>query len=149
MDIPEERSPDRYEAPYTLLFVEPAGYLRTPTWRWMQPGFRPTTGDWQLTSVYRSAMPSDLTPDQIEEFLSNNPEWTKEDESITRTYLFSDFNESLGFVVRIGIASEIADHHPDIDIRWNKVTCVLTTHDQGALTSKDLTLAAEFDGFLS
>jgi 4a-hydroxytetrahydrobiopterin dehydratase len=39
----------------------------------------------------------------------------------------------------------VADHHPDIDIRWNKVTCVLSTHSEDALTSKDLALAAIFD----
>jgi 4a-hydroxytetrahydrobiopterin dehydratase len=59
--------------------------------------------------------------------------------------VFGDFNEALGFVVRIGAASEVADHHPDIDIRWNKVTCVLSTHSEDALTSKDLELAATFD----
>jgi 4a-hydroxytetrahydrobiopterin dehydratase len=93
-------------------------------------------------------MPTDLTPDQIDAFLRAHVEWTRDGESISRTYVFSDFNESLGFVVRIGIASEVADHHPDIDIRWNKVTCVLSTHDQGALTSKDLSLAATFDDFV-
>ncbi len=54
----------------------------------------------------------------------------------------------MGFVTRAGLASEVADHHPDIDIRWNKVTLRLTTHDQAALTSKDLDLAAQFDTFV-
>ena len=90
-------------------------------------------------------MPTDLTPDQIDAFLSTHPEWTRDRESISCTSVCADFNEAMGFVVRIGIASEVADHHPDIDIRWNKVTCVLSTHDQGALTSKDLDLASHFD----
>ena len=46
------------------------------------------------------------------------------------------------------MASEVADHHPDIDIRWNKVTLVLSTHDEGALTEKDTKLAAVIDGFV-
>ena len=65
--------------------------------------------------------------------------------SIARTYVFGDFNEALGFVVRIGSASEVAVHHPDIDIRWNKVRIVLSTHSEDALTMKDLSLAATFD----
>jgi 4a-hydroxytetrahydrobiopterin dehydratase len=90
-------------------------------------------------------MPTDLSPDQINSFLDIHSGWIREGESITKTYVFRDFNEALGFVVRIGISSEVADHHPDIDIRWNKVTCVLSTHSEDALTSKDLGLAAAFD----
>ena len=96
---------------------------------------------------YGLLMPTDLTPDQVDAFLSAHSEWTRDGEAISRTYVFADFNEAMGFVVRIGIVSEVADHHPDIDIRWNKVTCVLSTHDQGALTSKDLDLASQFDGY--
>ena len=97
--------------------------------------------------MYGLPMPTDLTPDQINAFLAAHPEWTRDGEAISRTYVFADFSEAMGFVVRVGMASEVADHHPDIDVRWNKVMCVLSTHDQGALTSKDLNLAATFDGF--
>ncbi len=90
-------------------------------------------------------MPSDISADQIDSFLSEHHAWIRDGESISRTFVFNDFSEALGFVVRIGAASEVADHHPDIDIRWNKVTCALSTHSEGALTSKDLELAAEFD----
>ena len=100
---------------------------------------------WGISVEYGLSMPTNLTPDQIQAFPSTHPEWILDGESISRTYVFADFNEAMGFVVRIGIASEVADHHPDIDIRWNKVTCVLSTHDQGALTSKDLDLASQFD----
>jgi 4a-hydroxytetrahydrobiopterin dehydratase len=90
-------------------------------------------------------MPTDLTPEQVDTFAAAHPDWDRDGESISRTFVFSDFNDAMGFVVRIAMASEVADHHPDIDIRWNKVSCVLSTHDQGALTSKDLDLAARFD----
>lgn len=93
-------------------------------------------------------MPRDLTPRDIEVFLSAHPRWIRDGESISRTYVFADFNEAMGFVTRVGIASEVADHHPDIDIRWNKVTLLLTTHDRAALTSKDLDLASRFDTFV-
>jgi 4a-hydroxytetrahydrobiopterin dehydratase len=92
-------------------------------------------------------MPSDLTPDHISDFSANHPDWVRDRQSISRTYVFNDFSEAMGFVTRVAIASEAADHHPDIDIRWNKVTIVLSTHSEGALTSKDLTLATRFDGF--
>lgn len=93
-------------------------------------------------------MATDLTPDQRSEFLTEHPEWSLEDETITRTFGFADFNEAMGFVTRVAMTSDVADHHPDIDIRWNKVTLALTTHDADALTSKDLDLASTFDGFV-
>jgi 4a-hydroxytetrahydrobiopterin dehydratase len=92
-------------------------------------------------------MATDISADQIARFLSDHPQWTLDGVSIRREFVFDDFNQALGFVVRIGAASEVADHHPDIDIRWNEVTCLLSTHSQGALTSKDLALAAKFDTF--
>jgi 4a-hydroxytetrahydrobiopterin dehydratase len=90
-------------------------------------------------------MASDLTQDQRRDFLDEHDEWSLEEETITRTYVFSDFSEAMGFVTRVALASEVDDHHPDIDIRWNKVTVALSTHSEGALTSKDLRLAAIFD----
>ena len=90
-----------------------------------------------------------LSETERSEFLGEHPEWTLDGEEISRTFVFADFVESMGFVTSVAIASEVADHHPDIDIRWNKVTLVLTTHDQGALTEKDTALAARFDGLAS
>jgi 4a-hydroxytetrahydrobiopterin dehydratase len=92
-------------------------------------------------------MPSDLSQSQLDDFGRDHPLWTRSGDSITRRFVFGDFNESMGFVTRVAIASEVADHHPDIDIRWNKVTIVLSTHSEAALTSKDLGLATQFDGF--
>ncbi len=80
-------------------------------------------------------------------FLSEHPDWDLNGEEISRTYQFADFNEAMGFVNRVAIASEVADHHPDIDIRWNKVTLALTTHEAGGLTRKDTELAAAIDAF--
>ncbi len=92
-------------------------------------------------------MATDLNADQIARFLSEHPQWVLEGASIRREFIFDDFKQALGFVVRIGAASEVADHHPDIDIRWNRVTCLLSTHSERALTSRDLALAAKFDTF--
>lgn len=93
-------------------------------------------------------MASDLTPDQISAFLDDHAGWERQGEEISRTFTFDDFNESMGFVTRVAMAAEVADHHPDIDIRWNAVTLLLTTHDQDALTSKDLDLATTIDAFV-
>jgi len=78
-------------------------------------------------------------------FLAAHPQWALDGEMISRTYAFTDFNEAMGFVNRVALAAEVADHHPDIDIRWNRVTLVLTTHDEEGLTSKDIALARQCD----
>lgn len=80
-----------------------------------------------------------------EVFLAENPGWELEDETITKLFTFGDFNEAIGFVTRVAMRAEVADHHPDIDIRWNKVTISLSTHDEGALTAKDSSLASAIE----
>jgi 4a-hydroxytetrahydrobiopterin dehydratase len=88
-----------------------------------------------------------LVPEQeIDAFLKAHPGWSLSGREITRTYAFSDFSESMGFVTRVALAAEKADHHPDIDVRWNKVTLTLSTHSEGGLTAKDLDLAHRCDG---
>ncbi len=88
-----------------------------------------------------------LTDTERSEFAAAHPDWTLDGEQISRTFQFGDFNEAMGFVTRVALAAETADHHPDIDIRWNKVTLVLSTHSEGALTEKDTSLAKACDGF--
>ncbi len=80
-------------------------------------------------------------------FLTAHPDWDLTGESISRTFLHRDFVAAMGFVTKVAMASEVADHHPDIDIRWNKVKLVLSTHDQGALTKRDTDLATQFDAW--
>ena len=86
-----------------------------------------------------------LTPIQIRQFLKRVPRWRKSGRVIRRTYEFKDFVAAMKFVNAAARAAEKAWHHPDIDIRWNKVTLALTTHDQGGLTNKDFELAVRFD----
>ena len=71
--------------------------------------------------------------------------WSLHNGMIVRTFVFADFVAALRFVNAIAEAAEAADHHPDIDIRYNKVTLSLTTHDSGGLTEKDFALAAQAD----
>lgn len=78
-------------------------------------------------------------------FLADHGEWEMDGEEISRTFVHRDFNEAMGFVNRVALAAEVANHHPDIDIRWNKVTIVLTTHEANALTQKDTALAAAIE----
>lgn len=87
-----------------------------------------------------------LPEDEILTFTGEHPEWSWADKSITRTFEFADFAEALAFVNRVGQSADEAGHHPDIDIRWNKVTLTLSTHSAGGLTEKDLTMAEEIDG---
>ena len=87
-----------------------------------------------------------LPDDDLQAFIDDHPDWTRENEEISRTFEFTDFNESMGFVTRVALEAEKANHHPDIDIRWNKVTLTLSTHSEGGLTEKDLDLAGTADG---
>jgi 4a-hydroxytetrahydrobiopterin dehydratase len=87
-----------------------------------------------------------VSDSEIEAFVEAHPDWSKEGERIVRAYEFADFNESMGFVTRVALAAEKADHHPDIDIRWNKVTLALSTHSEGGVTPEDLDLADRCDG---
>lgn len=77
------------------------------------------------------------------------PEWQRRRGQIERLFEFTDFKEALAFVNRVGRAAEKAQHHPDMDIRWNKVRLVLVTHSEGGLTAKDFELAAKINGMIS
>jgi 4a-hydroxytetrahydrobiopterin dehydratase len=88
-----------------------------------------------------------LADEEVEAFVEAHPTWSWADKSITRTFEFSDFNKAMGFVTRVALEAEKANHHPDIDIRWNKVTLTLSTHTAGGLTAKDLDLADITDSF--
>ena len=89
-----------------------------------------------------------LTDDTLHDFLSDHREWEHEDASIIRTFEHPDFVGAMGFVTSVALVAEKADHHPDIDIRWNKVTLRLSTHSEGGLTDKDTQLAERIDGLL-
>ncbi|MBW3553757.1 MAG: 4a-hydroxytetrahydrobiopterin dehydratase [Gemmatimonadetes bacterium] len=71
--------------------------------------------------------------------------WTREGDVIRKTYTLDSFAEAIAFVNRIAGLAERADHHPDIDIRYDRVGCALSTHSQGGLTRKDLDLARQID----
>lgn len=73
------------------------------------------------------------------------PAWKCDGQIIARTYEFKDFPAAMKFVNAVAVMAEQVQHHPDIDVRWNRVTLALTTHDAGGLTAKDFALARECD----
>ncbi len=87
-----------------------------------------------------------LNETQIQAQLAQLAGWRLNDAGeITKTYAFSGFPQSLMFATAVGVLAEAAQHHPDIVIKWNKVTLALTTHDAGGLTEKDFDLARQID----
>ncbi|MBI5801551.1 MAG: 4a-hydroxytetrahydrobiopterin dehydratase [Verrucomicrobia bacterium] len=86
---------------------------------------------------------------QIKESLRAVPQWRRRASIISRKFEFANFVVAMKFVNAVARAAEKACHHPDIYVRWNKVTLALTTHDAGGLTEKDFALAAKFDQLAS
>ena len=86
-----------------------------------------------------------LTTKEISRHLKAVPDWSKRAQTIRRTFKFEGFLSSVAFVNRIAKKAQKLNHHPDIDIRFNKVTLKLTTHDEGGLTEKDFSLARQCD----
>lgn len=85
-----------------------------------------------------------LSQTQVHDFLKTHSEWANASGPLTRTWDFSSFSLAMRFVAKVGELAEAADHHPDIDIRWKKVTLAFITHDAGnALTALDTQLAHE------
>jgi 4a-hydroxytetrahydrobiopterin dehydratase len=87
-----------------------------------------------------------LAPEEVDAALAEQGlSWQREGDELVTTVELRDFAAALAFVNAVGAAAEAANHHPDIDIRWNKVHLVLTTHDSGGLTVLDLALASTID----
>jgi 4a-hydroxytetrahydrobiopterin dehydratase len=88
-------------------------------------------------------MPRDplLNEDELTRRLLAIPEWKRETTHVVRTVECPTFMEAMALVQRVALMAEVADHHPDIDIRYRKVRFDLTTHDSGGLTWRDLDLA--------
>ena len=82
-----------------------------------------------------------LGDDEVGQALRDLEGWEREGDSIVRDLRFSAFPDAVAFVVRLSYEAEAADHHPDIDIRYNKVRVALSTHSEGGITVKDLDLA--------
>ncbi len=82
-----------------------------------------------------------LSPQQIEQKIADLPGWRLDANALRQDFAFSDFASAMIFVNKVAEAAEEADHHPDIDIRYNKVVMRLTSHDVGGITGRDIKLA--------
>ncbi|WP_433611231.1 4a-hydroxytetrahydrobiopterin dehydratase [Prescottella agglutinans] len=86
-----------------------------------------------------------LSDTEIDTALSNLPHWSRDGAALTRTVKSPTFPEAITLVDRVAEVAESMNHHPDIDIRWRKVTYSLSTHSLGGITKFDLELARQID----
>jgi len=90
-----------------------------------------------------------LSEDRIASALTAVPDWSRSGAQISRTVTAASFPAAIELVRRVADAAERADHHPDIDIRWRKVTFTLSTHAAGGLTAADFALAEQIDALVT
>lgn len=91
-----------------------------------------------------------LTSDERTAAMAKFPEWSlaREGAAMERTFKFGTFVDAFGFMTRVAILAEKADHHPEWFNVYNKVEITLTTHDAGGLSSRDVALAEQIEGLL-
>ncbi len=80
-------------------------------------------------------------------WMSAHPEWAVVDGALTLERSFDDFASAWAFAAQVADAAENADHHPDITVGWGKAVVTLVSHDAGAITDRDRSLASTIDGF--
>lgn len=90
-----------------------------------------------------------LSPEAAQSRLAQLPGWQIESGELVRTFEFKDFVAAVKFVNTVGELAEKAGHHPDIDIRYNRVRLAFITHSAGGLTEKDFDLAAQVQSLAS
>jgi 4a-hydroxytetrahydrobiopterin dehydratase len=90
-------------------------------------------------------MPHRLSDLEIQRALGSLPGWARRGEVLVKTFTFPAFADGIEFVRRVARAADEANHHPDIDIRYTKILCSLSTHDAGGITQNDLDLAATIE----
>jgi 4a-hydroxytetrahydrobiopterin dehydratase len=86
-----------------------------------------------------------LSDIEIQRELGTLTGWARKGNEIAKTYTFAGFPEAVAFVQRIVPVAEAMNHHPDLDVRYNRVTVRLSTHDKGGITGKDLSQARQLD----
>lgn len=95
-------------------------------------------------------MVEQLSEAERDDALEGLPEWEHEPgrDAITRSFTFADFAEAFGFMARVALIAEKADHHPEWSNVWNRVDILLTTHDAGGLSHRDIELAQAIDAIV-
>jgi 4a-hydroxytetrahydrobiopterin dehydratase len=100
----------------------------------------------RFSNVSRSPVMADLIKaTDLKDRMKKIPEWELEKKHIERTFEFDDFVDAIDFVDRVAEVAEEEEHHPDIDIRYNKIRLVVSTHSKGGLTELDFNLAERID----
>jgi 4a-hydroxytetrahydrobiopterin dehydratase len=96
------------------------------------------------------AMIEQLDDDAKAAALDALDEWDFDEarDAITRHFLFEDFSEAFAFMTRVALLAEVQDHHPEWSNVWNRVTILLTTHDAGGLSSRDVRMAEAIDALM-
>ena len=79
-----------------------------------------------------------LTAAEIDSKLRDRPGWSVRDNGLVRTFAFQSFPDAIAFVTRLAFDAERADHHPDLQVNYRKVTVTWSTHSEGGITEKDL-----------
>jgi 4a-hydroxytetrahydrobiopterin dehydratase len=128
--------PSRNDGPQTAAAAAPY-YVKKSRWIAIAKRF------WGVTRSH--GMADLMKPGELKERLKKIPEWELEKKHIERTFEFDDFSDSIDFVNAVAEVAEEEEHHPDIDIRFNKVRLVLSTHSKGGLTELDFALAERID----
>ena len=90
-------------------------------------------------------MSEKLNGKSVQEWLETHPGWSRKSNMLVKEYRLLSFRDSIIFVNRIAGLADAADHHPDIDIRFDRVLIALSTHSAGGITAMDLTLAEALD----
>jgi 4a-hydroxytetrahydrobiopterin dehydratase len=91
------------------------------------------------------ANPPKLSDIEVQRELGNLAGWTRRGDSLIKTFTFGKFPAGIAFVDRVAVAAEAMDHHPDLDIRYTKISATLSTHSSGGITANDVALAKEMD----
>ncbi len=90
-------------------------------------------------------MAGKLSDLEIQRALGALPGWSRRGDAIAKTFTLPRFADGIALVGRVAAEADAMDHHPDIDIRYTKVTFTLSTHSAGGITQKDLDLAAKIE----
>ena len=95
-------------------------------------------------------MVEQLSPEDRATALDRLGEWDVDDarDGITRQFIFKDFSEAFAFMTRVALLAEVQDHHPEWSNVWNRVDILLTTHDAGGLSQRDIKMATAIDALL-
>jgi 4a-hydroxytetrahydrobiopterin dehydratase len=95
-------------------------------------------------------MVEQLSQAEREDALEGLPEWDYQDgrDAITRRFTFDDFSQAFAFMTQVALLAEKSDHHPEWSNVWNRVDILLTTHDAGGLSGRDIDMAQAIDALI-